>query len=120
MHTALKLIRELLFADNAALTSHTEENLQVLINQSAHAFKEFGLAIIIKQKNTYVMGQVVPEPPSFRIDNEVLEVTNYFTYLDSIITNNLSLDREIDSHFWKATEVLAKLTKRIEGETSTS
>ena len=36
------LIRKMLFADDAALTSHTEEGLQRLISQFTHACKEFG------------------------------------------------------------------------------
>ena len=35
------LIRKMLFTDDAALTSHTEECLQRLISQFAHACKEF-------------------------------------------------------------------------------
>ena len=45
------LLREMLFADDAALTSHTEESLQQLINQFAHACKDFGLIISIKKTN---------------------------------------------------------------------
>ena len=37
------LMKEMLFADDAAVTSHTEEGLQQLINQLVHACKEFGL-----------------------------------------------------------------------------
>ena len=39
------LIRELLFADDAALTSHTEAGLQELVDRLSHACKEFGLTI---------------------------------------------------------------------------
>ena len=38
------LLREMLFADDAALTSLTEEGLQQLINQFAHACKALGLS----------------------------------------------------------------------------
>ena len=41
------LIKEMLFADDAALTSHTEEGLQQLISKFAYAFNEFGLTISI-------------------------------------------------------------------------
>ena len=101
------LLREMLFADDAALTSHTEEGHQQLINQFAHACKEFGLIITIKKTN--VMGQDVPAPPSISIGDEVLEVTDHFTYLGSTVTKNLSLDKRIG----KAAVVMSKLIKRV-------
>ena len=109
--TRTVLIREMLFADDAALTSHTEEGLQQLISQFAGACSEFGLTISTKKTN--VMGQEVAAPPSISINNEVLEVTNNFTYLGSTIADNLSLDREIDKRIAKATGVMAKLSKRV-------
>ena len=45
------LIREMLFADDAALTSHTETGLQELVNRLSHACKEFGLSISLKKTN---------------------------------------------------------------------
>ena len=45
------LIREMLFADDAALATHTEENLQQLMDRLSHACKEFGLTITIKKTN---------------------------------------------------------------------
>ena len=63
------LIREMLFADGAALTSHTKGDLQRLINRFAHACREFGLTISIKKTN--VMGQDASAPPLISIDGEV-------------------------------------------------
>ena len=105
------LIREMLFADDAALSSHTEEDLQRLMDRFSHACREFGLTISIKKTN--VMGQDVPSPPAIRIDNEELEVTDHFTYLGSTITSNLSLDAEIDKRIAKAAAVMAQLSKRV-------
>ena len=60
------LIRELLFADDAALTSHSAESLQRLIDKFADACKEFGLTISIKKTN--IMGQDVHNAPSININ----------------------------------------------------
>lgn len=49
------LIREMLFADDAALTAHTEEALQQLITRFAEAYNDFGLTISLKKTN--IMGQ---------------------------------------------------------------
>lgn len=101
VHTIL--IREMLFVDDVALTSHTEGDLQQLMNQFAHTCREFGLIISIKKIN--VMGQDIPAPPSIIINDKVLEVTNHFTYLGLTITSNQTLDREIDKCIAKAARV---------------
>jgi len=49
------LLREMLFADDAALASHTQEGLQSLVNCLANACREFGLTNNLKKTN--VMGQ---------------------------------------------------------------
>ena len=42
-------IREALFADDAALATHTQEALQRLLDRFSHACKEFGLTLSIKK-----------------------------------------------------------------------
>lgn len=48
------LLREMLFAVDAALASHTQDRLQRLVNCLAHACREFGLTISLKKRK--VMG----------------------------------------------------------------
>lgn len=107
------LIRELLFADDAALSTHTAEALQQLLDRFSYACKEFGLTISIKKTN--VMAQDVPLPPTINIDDKELVVTDHFTYLGSTITSNLSLDAEIDRRIAKAAAVMSQLSKRVWG-----
>ena len=45
----------MLFADDAALVSHTQEGLQCLMDRLSKAFKEFALTISIKK--TEIMAQ---------------------------------------------------------------
>ena len=45
------LIRELLFADDAALTSHTDADLQHLVNRFSEACTEFGFTISLSKTN---------------------------------------------------------------------
>ena len=59
------------------------------------------------------MGQDFPAVPSININGKVLEVTDRFTYLGSTITNNPSLDAEIDKRIAKADAVMSKLSKRV-------
>ena len=105
------LIRELLFADDAALTSHTQEGLQTMLNNFSSACKEYGLTISIKK--TQVMGLNIPAPPELYIDNQLLEAVDIFPYLGSIIAANSSLDPEIKHRISKASSTLARLSKRV-------
>ena len=72
----------MLFADDAALVSHTIEGLQNLMDRLSKAYKEF--ALIISINKTEVMAQ--------DIDGSNLSVVDNFKYLGLTISNNLSLD----------------------------
>ncbi|KAK4318168.1 hypothetical protein Pmani_010810 [Petrolisthes manimaculis] len=105
------LIREMLFADYAALTAHTEEALQRLVNSFAQACEEFGLTISLKK--TDIMGQDVNSTPSISIGDHTLEVVTKFTYLGSTISSNLSLDVELNTRIGKAATAMARLASRV-------
>ncbi|PIK38958.1 hypothetical protein BSL78_24204 [Apostichopus japonicus] len=105
------LIREMLFADDAALVSHTNDGLQRLMNHFAHACKEFALTISIKK--TEVMTQDAPIPPTISVNDSRLETVNNFRYLGSIISSNVSLDADINARIGNAAVVMSKLQKRV-------
>ena len=92
--TTSVLLREKLFADDAALASHTEAGLQVLMDRLSSAWKEFGLTISIKKTN--VMGQDAEASLSISIDNQTLEFVNTFTYFGSTKSSDLQLDNELN------------------------
>ena len=49
------LIKDMLFADDAAVATHTQEELQSLMDCFSQACKDFGLTISLKKTN--VLGQ---------------------------------------------------------------
>jgi len=104
-------LREMLFADDAALASHSQEGLQRLINCLADACREFGLTISLKKTN--VMGQDVREAPCISIGDYTLEAVEDFTYLGSTISSSLSLETEINKRIGKASSTMARLSKRV-------
>ena len=57
-------------------------------------------------KKTNVLGQDVNTPPFIPIDNYKLEVVHQFTYLGSTISDNLSLDAEINNPIDKVARTL--------------
>ena len=104
-------IREALFADDAALATHTESALQRLADRLAHACGEFGLTISLKK--TEVLAQGSDSPPSIHIGDHDLNSVSQFQYLGSTISSNLSLEPEINARIAKAAGVMSKLRKRL-------
>ena len=96
------------FVDDAAVTTHTQQELQALMERFSQACKDFGLTISLKKTN--VLGQDTMELPAITIDDYELDVIEQFTYLGS---TNLSLDTEIDKRIGKAATTLARLTSRV-------
>ena len=101
----------MLFADDATLASHTEDDLQQLVSQFSHACKEFGFTISLKKTNVMALG--TDHPPTITIDMHVLKSVDDFTYLGSTISSLLTLEAEISSRIAKATAVMSKLHQRV-------
>lgn len=105
------LIRDLLFADDAAIVSHTSQGLQRLLDDFSKACDAFGLTISVKK--TEVLVQNVTSTPSINVNNQTLNVVDKFKYLGSTISKNLSLDSEIDTRIGKASTSMARLDERV-------
>ena len=103
------LIRELLFADDAALVAHTNEELQTMLNSLSQACDLFGLQISLKK--TEVMGQGTPIAPAVSLKGVTLNAVDSFTYLGSTIST--SLDAELGTRIGKAATTFGKLTQRV-------
>ena len=84
----------MLFADDAAVVVHTQEELQSLMDCFSQACKDFGLTISLKKTN--VQGQDTETPPVITIYDYKVDAVCQFTYLGSTITDNLSLDTDIN------------------------
>ena len=85
-----KYVRDLLFADDAAITTHTQEDLQGLLGRFSDACRHFGLTISLAK--TQVMGQDIKKISSLFIHNYKAEVVHEYVYPGSTITDNLSID----------------------------
>ena len=106
------LIRDMLFADDAAVATHPQEELQSLMVCFSQACKDFGLTISLKKTN--VLGQDTESPSIITIDDYELDYVCQFTYLRSTITDNLSLvDANVNNRIGKAASTLARLKARM-------
>ena len=104
------LIRDMLFADDAAVATRTHEELQLLIDSFSHACKDFERTICSEADECRGTGH---RSTGYELDDCELDVVFYFNYLCSTITDNLSLDSDIDKRIGKAASTLARLTARM-------
>ena len=105
------VIRDLLFADDAALVAHTEEELQSMMDKISSACTAFGLTISIKKTN--IMAQGTDTQPEVTIGDNKLDVVQDFTYLGSTMSDDLSLDKELNRRIGRACSTFANLTERV-------
>ena len=97
------IIRDMLFADDEAVATHTQEELESLMDCFSQACKDFGLTISLDTEAS----------PVITIDDYELYTVCQFTYLSSTITDNLSLDAEINKSIEKAASPLVHITARV-------
>ena len=77
-----KYVRDLLFTDDVAITTHTQEDLQQLLDHFSDACRHFGLTISLAKMQ--IIGQDITETPLLFIHNHKLEVFHEFVYLRSL------------------------------------
>lgn len=113
--TLEQMIRDLLFADDAALVAHTERALQRLTTCFAEATQLFGLEVSLKK--TVVLHQPAPReeyrPPHITIGETELKTVHQFTYLGCTITSDAKIDKEVDNRLAKANSAFGRLYKRV-------
>ena len=105
------LARDMLFADDAAVATDTQKELQSLMDRFSQACKGFGLTISLKKTN--VLGQDTEAPPVITIDNYEVDAVCQFIYLGSTITDSLSLDAEINKRIGNAASTPDRHTARV-------
>ena len=88
---SLQLVRDLLFADDAALLAHSLEDIQTIIDKFSETSKAFGLTISMK-KTELLYQPAACNPrlvnPSVFIDGKALKIVDTFKYLGSTVTSD--------------------------------
>jgi len=110
-----QLVKDLLFADDAALVAHSERALQLITSCFAEAAQLFGLEVSLKK--TEVLHQPAPleaqQPPHITIGETELNRVQQFTYLGCTISSDARIDKEIDNRLAKANRAFGRLYKRV-------
>ena len=109
------IVRDFLFADDCALATHSEVDLQELADCFATAAKIFGLTVSIKK--TEVLRQLAPNtarpPPNITMDGNALKNVDTFKYLGSCINSTANLDDEVLCHISQASQAFGRLHTRV-------
>ena len=111
----VQVIRDLLYADDCDLVTHTEADMQILMTAFSESCNAFGLEISLKK--TVVMFQPAPgkayNEPSIFVNNTKLKVADEFVYLGSTLTRDGTLDKEVYRRIQKATQYFSNLEERV-------
>ncbi|XP_076128077.1 uncharacterized protein LOC143109310 [Alosa pseudoharengus] len=108
-------ILELQYADDCALISHSPQGLQSVLDAAVRAYSRMGLTI--NTAKTEVICQwsanIPPTPPIFTIADEKLSVVPSFKYLESIISEDNSIDNEVQNRIKQASVAFGRLRRRV-------
>ena len=104
-------VRELLFADDAALVAHSAESLQRLLDRFSQSCGSFELKISLKKTVTMHQGSAGSNS-EVNVDGSSLDNVDKFCYLGSMLAKNLDLNEEITKRIGKAAMNFGLLRKR--------
>ena len=113
VHAAI--IRDLLFADDCALTAHSQVEAQQLFDRFAAAARRFGLTVSLKK--TEVMLQPADRrahtAPTVRAGDTTLQAVDKFCYLGSVLSSVANIDDDVNARLAKASAAFGRLSKSL-------
>nr|VZI50330.1 unnamed protein product [Spirometra erinaceieuropaei] len=111
-------VHELLFADDCALNTTSEEEMQRSMDLFSAACENFGL--VINTQKTVVMHQPPPHsvrahnaPPQISMNGTQLQVVENFPYLASTLSHNTKIDDEVANRISKASQAFGRLQSTV-------
>ncbi|BHF70894.1 hypothetical protein SprV_0401394700 [Sparganum proliferum] len=116
------MVHELLFADDCALNTTSEEEMQRSMDLFSAACANFGL--VINTQKTVVMHQPppnsaiatapnAPPPPQISVNGTQLRVVENFPYLGSTLSRNTKIDDEVANRISKASQAFGRLQSTV-------
>ena len=109
------IARNFLYADDCALNTGTQSNMQESMNRFAKACGDFDLIISIKK--TEVMYQPALNAPHsepvITVNGEKLTVTEKFIYLGSTLSRSVSIDEEVSYRIARASSAFGRLREKV-------
>nr|VZI25489.1 unnamed protein product [Spirometra erinaceieuropaei] len=110
-------VHELLFADDCALNTTSEAEMQRSMDLFSAACENFGL--IINTQKTVVMHQpppnsaTAPNAPHINVNGTQLQVVENFPYLGSTLSRNTKIGDEVANRISKASQAFGRLRSTV-------
>nr|VZI42377.1 unnamed protein product [Spirometra erinaceieuropaei] len=111
-------VHELLFADDCALNTTSEEEMQRSMDLFSAACENF--VLVINTQKTVVMHQPPPNsatapnaPPQIKVNGNQLQVLENFPYLGSTLSHNAMIDDELANRISKASQAFGRLRSTV-------
>nr|VZI21882.1 unnamed protein product [Spirometra erinaceieuropaei] len=111
-------VHELLFADDCALNTTSEAEMQRSMDLFSAACENFGL--VINTQKTVVIHQPPPNsaiapnaPPQISVNGTQLQVVDNFPYLGSTLSRNTKIDDEVANRISKASQAFGRLQSTV-------
>nr|VZI11182.1 unnamed protein product [Spirometra erinaceieuropaei] len=112
------IVHELLFDDDCALNTISEEEMQRSMDIFSAACENFGL--VINTQKTVVMHQPPPNsatapnaPPQISVNGTQLQVGEKFPYLGSTLSRNTKIDDEVNNRISKASQAFGRFQSTV-------
>ena len=109
------IIRDFLFADDCALNAGSEADMQRSLDKLSIACTNFGLTFSIKK--TEVLHQPAPGKPyvkpNITINGQRLSAVNRITYLGSTLSQNATIDDEVNVRIARASVTFGRLHANV-------
>ncbi|KAJ4930020.1 hypothetical protein JOQ06_019036 [Pogonophryne albipinna] len=106
---------ELQYADDCALLSHSPQDLQSVLTAVVRAYSRMGLTVnTIKTEVVCQWSANIPStPPTFTAAGEQLSVVPSFRYLGSILSEDNTIDNEVQNRIKQASAAFGRLRRRV-------
>ncbi|KAJ3580962.1 hypothetical protein NHX12_017239, partial [Muraenolepis orangiensis] len=106
---------ELQYADDCALVSHNPQDLQSVLTAAVRAYSRMGLTVnTIKTEVVCQWSANIPStPPTFTAAGEQLSVVPSFRYLGSILSEDNTIDNEVQNRIKQASAAFGRLRRRV-------
>ena len=102
----------LMYADDIALVTETEQQMQSALEAVDQVFTQWGLEINAKKTQVMPLGKLADsQKPSIMLERGQIESVEEFKYLGSINASSLSMQPELSSRLKKAGHAFHKLSK---------
>ncbi|BHF78868.1 hypothetical protein SprV_0602198500 [Sparganum proliferum] len=113
-HVATTTIHEL-FADDCALNTTTEGDMQMSMDLFSTTCENFGL--IINTEKTMVIHQppsnAVRSAPQISVNGTQLQAVDNFTYLGNTLSRSTKIDDEVTHPIFKASQIFSRLQSTV-------